>query len=152
MFWGMKIHGPKSHVAFMSEEAIRICNISLEPTETGGSKSYIKFYIVSKSGQEFLVAQLRNPDRLNAAIDLDIDPDDDIMLRVKGEGTVHLAGYILTDDEDSSVSEEEDPSVSEEEDSSVSEEEDSTCHEAAKHLSGLRLASTQTGMTPPNFG
>ena len=140
MFWGMKLHGPKSRVAFMSEEAVRISNISLEPTEdsssANGSKSYIGFYIVNKSGQEFLIAQLRNPDRLNVAMDLDIDPDDDIMLRVKGEGTIHLAGYILTDDEDSSIS----------------EEEDSTCHEAAKHLSGLRLASTQTGMPPPNFG
>lgn len=133
MFWGMKLAGPKNKVAFMSEEAVRITNLSLELPEGNAvpSKQYVGFYIVSQ-GKEYLVAQLRGPKHLNVPIDLDIDPEDDIMFRIKGEGTIHLAGYTLDDEDDS-------------------DSEDESTHESSNQLKGLRLAPTTCGMPPPNF-
>ncbi|KAI1304651.1 hypothetical protein HDE_01767 [Halotydeus destructor] len=129
MFWGIKLTGPKNLLAYSNEDFIHVVNVALEPPSFEYPiREPVQLYIVSKD-KEFLVATL-DRDNMNASVDTVLDPEDSIYFRIKGNGIIHLTGYVddAFDYDDSTDG------------STVSSE-----HEAAAHFQGLRLSNSGCG-------
>lgn len=97
---------------------------ALEPQEKEGKKNFVSVW-VEQDKQEFLLCTLKPDTTFQVPLDLIFVEGQEVAFFLNGEGTVHLTGYVLPDEEDygmDAFGEEEDDS---EEVSELSDEEES---------------------------
>lgn len=98
MFWGVTIKaGQNSEIKLEPYQELRISNVAVELDSTSGDKIQANVYLKVDGKSEFLLCSLAE-DNPTHPLALEFNQQDNILILVKGNGTVHLTGSLDDDD------------------------------------------------------
>lgn len=102
MIWGAKVSAAAPHAPKFEPDVLRLTNAVIDQTELGMEPFVTQLFVKESNGQEFLLCTFSQENQ-SAALNLEIDEEDEVQFLVRGAGTVHLTGhldYLEDDDED----------------------------------------------------
>jgi len=95
MFWGLLLEEGK----FYSQKVTKPFHVSmaaLEPSGKGGNPVTVN---LEQDGMDFILCTLKEETLYQQAVDLNFAQNDEIKFFLSGKGTVHLTGYVVTEEE-----------------------------------------------------
>jgi len=96
MFWGLLLEEGK----FYSQKVTKPFHVSmaaLEPSGKGGGNPIT--VNLEQDGMDFILCTLKEDSIYQQAVDLNFAQNDEIKFFLSGKGTVHLTGYVVSDEE-----------------------------------------------------
>jgi len=93
MFWGVVLK-PEKRYEQLVEEPFHISKACIEPSTSKGTTSVF----IEVDDEEFIICNLTD-EILNENLDLNFNFGDKIVFRTSGNGTVHLTGYNIVEDD-----------------------------------------------------
>lgn len=150
MFFGLEVKSNQNSAKpIVLNSQTRISQAVLEPTKNG--KKEPVSVLVEHENKQFLVCVLDPNLAWQSPLDLMFEPDSEIKFFIKGQGTVHLTGYKITNDlEDQDLFMSDDSSVDldeQEEDEEDEGDEEDEEEEKAKQLA-FGSTSKKQKLTP----
>jgi len=103
MFWGLLLEEGK----FYSQKVTKSFHVSmaaLEPSGKGGSPVTVN---LEQDGMDFILCTLKEESLYQQPLDLNFAENDEIKFFLSGKGTVHLTGFVVSDEESDEELEEE---------------------------------------------
>jgi len=97
MFWGITISNSKKYSQTV-EESYHISQAALEPVDNAPKNKFVSLYVESE-GKSFLLCTLEHGKLYQTPLDLSFIAGEKITLSLKGEGSVHLTGYVMPEDD-----------------------------------------------------
>jgi len=103
MFWGLLLEEGK----FYSQKVTKPFHVSMAALEPSGKGGHPVTVNLEQDGMDFILCTLREDSLYQQAVDLNFAQNDEIKFFLSGKGTVHLTGYVVSeedsdfDDEDS---------------------------------------------------
>jgi len=94
MFWGLLLEEGK----FYSQKVTKPFHVSmaaLEPSGKGGNPAVT--VNLEQGGMDFILCTLKEETLYQQAVDLNFAEDDEIKFFLSGKGTVHLTGYVVSE-------------------------------------------------------
>ncbi|CAL1282921.1 unnamed protein product [Larinioides sclopetarius] len=97
-FWGIRCESGKKYSQIVNQK-YHISMAALDPTSVKGGKEVVSL-VVERDGSEFLLCNLQKDSVLQANLNLFFDKGEKVVFSLKGQGIVHLTGYLIKDDND----------------------------------------------------
>ncbi|XP_055945996.1 46 kDa FK506-binding nuclear protein-like isoform X4 [Argiope bruennichi] len=99
-FWGIRCESGKKYSQIVNQK-YHISMAALDPTSVKNGKEVVSL-VVERDGSEFLLCNLQKDSVLQVNLNLFFDKGEKVVFSLKGQGIVHLTGYLIKDDNDQS--------------------------------------------------
>lgn len=124
MFWGLRLE-PGKRYSTTVDKSFHVSMAALDCSTVKGEKDIQSVMLEEgESNSPFILCNLQKPKLLQSHLDLNFMSGDRITFFCRGNGTVHLTGYIMPDDDDDVSFPYADDDNEEEEEEEVEEEEE----------------------------
>ncbi|CAH1396518.1 unnamed protein product [Nezara viridula] len=135
MFWGLRLE-PGKRYSTTVDKSFHVSMAALDCTTVKSEKEVHSVMLEEgESNIPFILCNLQKPKVIQSPLNLNFVSGDRVTFFCRGNGTVHLTGYLITeDDDDFGVFGEEGEEVEEEEDEEEEEEEDVEEEQAMESL------------------